>query len=274
MFDFIADISRYTFLSNALWAALLSSVACGLIGTYVVTRRLVFMSGGITHASFGGVGIAYYLGLNPVLGAFVFAIAAAFGIEWGNRRGGISEDTLTGALWALGMSIGILFVFLTPGYAPNLMGFLFGNLLLVSATDIGALVGLNALLLLFFGVGYRAILATAFDRDFAAAQGVPTVLINTVMLALLAAAIVLSITTMGIVLLLSLLTMPVVIARLFSQKFLGIAVIASISAFLAAFFGVYFSYRFNIPAGAISILGLTVCYLLIRLFLAVKSRIS
>ena len=121
MIEFIQEIFSYRFLGNAALAAVLSGIACGIVGTYIVSRRLVFLSGGITHASFGGIGIAYYLGASPLLGALIFAACSAAGIETFSRKGKISEDAATGVLWSLGMSVGIIFIFLTPGYAPNLM---------------------------------------------------------------------------------------------------------------------------------------------------------
>ena len=134
--DFIGEIFQYKFLTHAALACLLCGVACGMIGTYVVCRRLVFLSGGITHASFGGIGMAYYFGANPLLGALLFAVLSALGIETFTARKQIREDSAIGLLWSLGMAIGIIFIYLTPGYAPNLMSFLFGNILSVTGTDI------------------------------------------------------------------------------------------------------------------------------------------
>ncbi|MDE6500279.1 MAG: metal ABC transporter permease, partial [Rikenella sp.] len=164
MFDFIQEIFSYRFLGNAALAAVLAGIACGIVGSYIVARRLVFMSGGITHASFGGIGIAYYLGANPLIGALIFAIASAIGIKRLSRRGKISEDAATGVLWSFGMPVGIIFVFLTPGYAPNLMSFLFGHILLVDGANLLWLCVLDASLILLFGLCYRAIVYTAFDR--------------------------------------------------------------------------------------------------------------
>lgn len=125
MLHFFSDIFQYQFILNAFLAALLVSIAAGIVGSYIVARRLVFLSGGITHASFGGIGIAYYLGLNPILGAAIFAVITAFGIESLSSRYKVREDSAIGIMWSVGMAIGIFFVFLTPGYAPNLMSFSF-----------------------------------------------------------------------------------------------------------------------------------------------------
>ena len=130
------ELLAYDFFRNALLAALLAAISCGIIGTYIVSRRMVFISGGITHASFGGIGIGYYFGFNPILGAAGFAVLSALGIEYSSRRTEVREDSAIAILWALGMAIGIIFVFMTPGYAPNLMSYLFGNILTVSSIDI------------------------------------------------------------------------------------------------------------------------------------------
>jgi len=144
MLHFFSDIFQYQFILNAFLAALLVSIAAGIVGSYIVARRLVFLSGGITHASFGGIGIAYYLGLNPILGAAIFAVITAFGIESLSSRYKVREDSAIGIMWSVGMAIGIFFVFLTPGYAPNLMSFLFGSILTVTKQDVYLLHGSEA----------------------------------------------------------------------------------------------------------------------------------
>ena len=127
----ITELLQYKFIVNSLLAGILASISCGIIGTYIVTRRMVFLSGGITHASFGGIGIGYFFGFNPVISAAIFGILSALGIEYVSKRSNIREDSAIGILWSFGMAIGIMFVFLTPGYAPNLMSYLFGSILTV-----------------------------------------------------------------------------------------------------------------------------------------------
>ena len=150
MISIFKDIFEYQFLKNAVLAAFLVSIAAGIIGTYITSRRLVFLSGGITHASFGGIGIAYYMGISPVIGAIVFSVLSAFGIEVLSHRKNIREDSAIGILWAFGMAVGIIFIFLTPGYAPNLMSFLFGSILTVTNSDLIYLIILNLVVILFF----------------------------------------------------------------------------------------------------------------------------
>ena len=225
--DFFSAIATYSFLRDALLAAILSGIACGIVGTYVVSRRMVFLSGGITHASFGGIGIAYHFGLNPIGGAMIFAILSALGIEWASAKGRIKEDSAIGIVWSVGMAVGLLFIFATPGYAPNLMSFLFGDILTVSHSNIIALAALVGVLVLIMALFSRPIIYSAFDRDYALSQGVRADLILTAMTVLTSISIVLSIRIVGIVLLISLLTIPPVIAGCFTKSYTKIATLSS-----------------------------------------------
>ncbi len=263
--DFIREIFQYQFLGHAALACLLTGLACGIIGTYVVCRRLVFLSGGITHASFGGIGMAYYFGINPLLGALVFAILASLGIETLSARRQIREDSAIGLLWSLGMAIGIVFIYLTPGYAPNLMSFLFGNILSVTPQDIVWMGITDVLILILFTLFYRPILYTAFDREYARSQQMPTRTISYLMSALTAVTIVITIRVVGIVLLISLLTIPAVIAGALTKRFDRMALYASVIAALCAFVGLYISYRSNIPSGASTIFVLTLTLIVVKL---------
>ena len=263
--DFIQEIIQYKFLTNAFVACLLSGIACGIIGTYVVCRRLVFLSGGITHSSFGGIGIAYYMGWNPILGATVFAVLSALGIEAASNRGRIREDSAIGIVWSVGMAVGIIFIYLTPGYAPNLMSFLFGNILTVTTGDIAALAALDAVILLLFTLAMRPVMYVAFDREFARSQGIPTRTVSYAMAVLVALTIVFSIRTVGIVLLISLLTIPPVIVNTLSKSYRTITWWAAAVATLGNLTGLYFSYKFNIPAGAATIFVLTLTLIVVKL---------
>ena len=146
--NIIHDILTYDFMQRAIIACILSGISCGIVGSYIVARRMVFLSGGITHASFGGLGLALYLGINPTLGALVFAALSSVGIEFASRRGGMREDSAIGIMWSLGMAIGALFMSLRPGYASDLTSYLFGNILLVDKSDIVMLVTLSAMITL------------------------------------------------------------------------------------------------------------------------------
>lgn len=274
--DFIGEIFQYKFLTHAALACLLCGVACGMIGTYVVCRRLVFLSGGITHASFGGIGMAYYFGANPLLGALLFAVLSALGIETFTARKQIREDSAIGLLWSLGMAIGIIFIYLTPGYAPNLMSFLFGNILSVTGTDIFWMGVVDLAILLIFRTMYHPILFVAFDREYARSQNFPTRTISYLMATLVAVTIVISIRVVGIVLLISLLTIPAVIGNLISKSFGRILLYGSVIAALSAFAGLYISYQTNIPSGASTIFVLTVTLIAVKTitFVRLKRRMK
>ena len=272
--NFIAEIFQYKFLAHAALACLLCGIACGIIGTYVVCRRLVFLSGGITHASFGGIGMAYYFGANPLLGALIFSILSAWGIETFTSRKQIREDSAIGLIWSLGMAIGIIFIYLTPGYAPNLMSFLFGNILSVTSTDIVWMAIVDAVILLIFTTMYRPILYVAFDREYARSQNFPTRIISYLMATLVAITIVISIRVVGIVLLISLLTVPAVIGNLISKSFSRILVYGSVIAALSAFAGLYISYKTNIPSGASTIFVLTLTLIAVKTTTFVRNKRS
>ncbi len=264
MVDFLREIFAYRFLGNAAMACLLAGVACGIVGTYIVCRRLVFLSGGITHASFGGIGIAWYLGLNPIAGAGVFAVLSALGLEAMSHRMKIREDSAVGILWSVGMAIGVLFIFLTPGYAPNLMTFLFGNLLTITRADLLVLAVTAAVLLLVFILFYRPILYTAFDREYARTQRTPVGLVSGGMMVLVALTIVLCIRLVGIVLLISLLTLPPTIAGCFTRSYRKMTVWSCAIATLGTFAGLFVSYRTDIPSGASTILVLAAALILVK----------
>lgn len=272
--NFIAEIFQYQFLAHAALACLLCGIACGIIGTYVVCRRLVFLSGGITHASFGGIGMAYYFGANPLLGALIFAILSAWGIETFTSRKQIREDSAIGLIWSLGMAIGIIFIYLTPGYAPNLMSFLFGNILSVTSTDIIWMAIVDAFILLIFATMYRPILYVAFDREYARSQNFPTRIVSYLMATLVAITIVISIRVVGIVLLISLLTIPAVIGNLISKSFNRILLYGSVIAALSAFAGLYISYKTNIPSGASTIFVLTLTLIAVKTTTFVRNKRS
>lgn len=256
--EFFSDIFQYGYLSNALWAALLSGVVCGLVGAYVVFRRMVFLAGGITHASFGGLGIAFYLGINPIFGALLFAVLSALGIEWASERGRIREDSAIGIIWSVGMAVGALFMSLRPGYTSgDLASYLFGSIITVTSGDVLALALLAALILGAALLWSRPVIFTAFDRDFARSQGVPTRLVSYLMAAVMAVAIVLSIRIMGIVLLLSLLTLPVVILNTLTKDYRRILSGAPIVAIAGNLSGLVLSYHYEVPPGAAIIFSFT-----------------
>lgn len=264
--EFFSDVFQYGYLSNALAACVLSGIACGVIGTYVVCRRMVFLAGGITHASFGGLGIAFWAGTNPIAGAMLFAVLSALGIEWAGSRGHIREDSAIGIIWSVGMAVGALFMSLRPGYTSgDLSAYLFGSIITVTDGDVAALALLTGVILVGTLLWLRPVMYVAFDRDFARSRNIPTRVISYVMSALVAVTIVLSIRIMGIVLLISLLTMPVVIADTLSGSYRSIVVAAPLIAVGANIAGLVASYHFEVPPGAAIIFTLTLALIIVKL---------
>lgn len=261
----LIHLLSYGFIQHAVLAALLMSVSCGIIGTYIVSRRMVFISGGITHTSFGGIGIGYYLGLPPLAGAAVFAVLAALTSENLTRRKVLRNDSIIAILWSLGMAVGIIFIYLTPGYAPNLMSYLFGSIIAVSTTDLWFMLALSVSVSAVFILLYRPILYVAFDEQFARTRGIPVMLINYLLIVLVALTIVLSIRTAGIILVLAVLTVPQNIANLFTKRFSHIMIWSIVLGFSASLLGLILSYYLEIPSGATIIFTLVVLYLVARL---------
>ena len=259
------NLLSYSFIQHAILAALFMSVACGITGTYIVARRMVFISGGITHASFGGVGIGFFFGFSPLAGAALFAVLAALTTENLTRRKILRNDSIIAILWSLGMALGIIFIYLTPGYAPNLMSFLFGSIITVTQTDLWLMFGLAVVVSLVFIFLYKPILYVAFDEQFARIRGIPVMLLNYLIIVLVALTIVLSIRTAGIILVLSVLTIPQNIINLFTNRFDKIMIGSIILGFFASLLGLFISYFLDIPSGATIIFTLVVMYLAARL---------
>lgn len=257
------EILQYTFFQNALLGTLLASIACGIVGTYIVTRRLVFISGGITHASFGGVGLGLYLGVNPLLSAALFAVLSAFGVEWLGKRHDMREDSAIAVFWTLGMALGIIFSFMSPGFMPDLSAYLFGNVLTITQADLILLAVVALALSLFFLWMVNPIISVAFDREFALSQRLPVVFIEYTLMFFIALTIVACLRMVGIVLVISLLTLPQMTANLFTHNFKRIIGLSILIGYLACLGGLAFSFRFNVPSGAsiifVSILIYVVC---------------
>lgn len=264
--DFFYDIMRYGYLANALLAALFAGITCGIVGTYVVSRRMVFLCGGVTHASFGGLGIAFYLGANPIGGAMVFAVLSALGIEWASDRGRIREDSAIGIIWSVGMAVGALFMSLTPGYTSgDLSSYMFGSIVTVTTRDVATLGILTLLCMTGAALWWRPVMYLAFDRDFAASQGIATRTVSYILTVVVAVTIVLSIRIMGIVLLLSLFTIPAVTANAVTKSYAAITLCSAAIATAGAVAGLVISYNWEVPPGASIIFTLTITLVAVKL---------
>ena len=253
----IHDILTYGFLRNALIACILSGITCGIVGSYIVARRMVFLCGGITHASFGGLGMALYMGVNPVLGALSFAALSAVGIELAARRGRMREDSATGIIWSIGMALGAFFLSLRPGYSTDLTSYLFGNILLVDTADILYLSWLTLFIVLGAVLWLRKLIYVTFDEAYARSQGVWAVGVAYIMAVIIAITIVLSIKVMGIILLLSLLTMPTVISNSLTKDYRYIALWSAVIGVMSTIAGFILSYIYDLPTGSCIIFILT-----------------
>ena len=248
------SVLQYPFMQHALAAGVLVSIACGVVGTYVVVRRMVFISGGVSHATFGGIGLAYYAGFNPIAGALGFAVFAAMAMGILSRRMHLSEDTGIGVLWATGMALGVVFVGLSDGYAPDLFSYLFGNILTVRSSELVLMLLLDAVIVVTAIVFYKEFLAISFDEEFSRAEGVPTNALNMVLLGLIALTIVMVIRVVGIVLVIALLSIPPAIARQYTHRLSTMMWLAVAVSALLATGGIALSYLMDLGSGATIIL--------------------
>ncbi len=261
------ELLSYEFFRNAVLGSLLASILCAMVGTYVVTRRTVIAGGGVAHASLGGVGMGAFFGFSPLLGAAAFALFTGFGIEALSRRQ-VREDAAIAMLWTFGMSTGILFAFLTPGFMTDLPAYLFGDILAISNADLLWLAVLTLSALLLFVFLQRPIVLVAYDRDFAVTQGLPVRFIELLLTALTALTIVGSLHVVGIVLIVALLSVPQLTAALFVRTFRGMIFLSAAISCASCVGGLALSYLLNVPSGAAIILTAISIYFLLR---AIKS---
>lgn len=258
------ELLEYSFFRNALIGVVLISICSAMIGTYIMSRRMVFLTGGITHACFGGLGLGYWLGFNPIACAAGFAVAGALGVDWLHRRN-VRNDSAIAVVWAVGMALGTLFVFLTQGYVPELNAFLFGNVLTITPTDLYIFAGYTLLLLIFYCCMYRYIVAVSFDESFAMTRRLPAKFINISMIIFTSLAIVLTIKLIGIMLLMSLMTLPQITVELFSSRYKHLVYLSGVLSLIACVSGLVISYYISVPASASIVLVQIAFYIIGRL---------
>lgn len=267
---------QYEFMRNALLAGLLAAVACGIVGVYVVVKKIVFISGGIAHASFGGIGLGYFLGINPIIGALFFALASGLAIGGVTRKTRLPEDTAIGILWAMGMALGVIFIALTPGYAPDLMSYLFGNILTVPFSDILLMLVLDVVIIGIVVALYKEYLILSFDEEYGTAIGMPVEKLYLLMLAMISLTVVVLIRVVGMILVIALLTFPAAMARQFTYNMKKMMLLSVLFGFLFTFAGLWLSYVLRLPSGAtIILLGgttLTMSFGVSRLLLRNRAR--
>jgi zinc transport system permease protein len=258
----MAELLSYGFMQNALIASLLVSLACGVIGTLVVLKRMVFISGGVAHTAYGGVGIAFYLGVNPMLGAIVFSLFASFLLGYIQRLTRQRQDTLIGVMWAIGMAIGIIFADLTPGYKADLMSYLFGSILAVTQFDLWLMLGVNLLVITLVVLFYKELQAVAFDETFARVRNLPVDILYVILIAMIGLAVVMLMRVVGLIMIIALLTVPAAIGSLFLKNMKDIMFAAVGLSLLFTIGGLLLAYFLNLTTGATIILVAGIVYLI------------
>ena len=267
----IEAIMRYTFMQNALIAAVLASICGGIIGTIAIEKKLISMSGGIAHASFGGIGLGYLLGFEPIWGGLAFAIGSSALVAKLPKNARMNADTMTGILWSFGMALGILFISMRPGYMPDMTSYLFGDILAVSSGSLIYMGVFTAAVLLVFVMLYRYIVLYLFDEEYAVATGMRTGFLKWIVYIIIPVGIIVLLKIVGVILTIALMTIPVSIAKMFCSSF-GRVVTASVILSLAfCLIGLVASYYINIPSGVCIIVISTVIYLVL---LALRGALS
>ncbi len=266
----LAAALQYDFMQHALVASLLVAVMCAITGTFIVIKRLVFLSGGISHGAFAGMGGAYFLGINPLLGAMLVAILSAAAITRVILKQNQPADATIGIFWATGMAAGVLFVSITPGYAPDLMPYLFGDILTISREQLYWMTGLSMINLLLTIIMFRQLVAVCFDDEFARLRGLPVGTVMLVLMVMNSVAIVMMIQAVGIILVMALLTIPPLIGLALAANIRVVMFYAFVSAVLITVGGLFLSFYLDLPSGpAIVLLG--VVFLMVIKFAKVQS---
>jgi zinc transport system permease protein len=250
----VVEILQYEFMQNALMAGLLAAIACGIVGTYVVVKRIIFISGGIAHASFGGIGLGYFIGISPVIGALFFSLASALGIGYITRRTRLPEDTAIGVLWAVGMALGIVFIGLAPGYAPDLFSYLFGNILTVPDSGLLLMLILDVVIIGIVVAFYKEFLALTFDEEYSTVLGIPVEALYLLLLCMIALTVVILLRIVGMILIIALLTIPATLARQFTYDLRKMMLLAIAFGVLLTFGGLWLSYILDLASGATIVL--------------------
>lgn len=269
--DFFEALTHYGFLQRAVAAGLLAAVGCGLIGTWVVVRRISFVAGGIAHAVLGGMGAALFFGFSTTAGALAAAVLSALLIGLISLRWKEREDTLISAVWAIGMAVGILFIAATPGYQVDLVSYLFGNILMVSGTHLWTMLALDLFLLVMLLLFHRQFEAVVFDEEFALLRGVPVTLFYLLLLCMIAVTVVLLMQVVGLILVIALLTLPAAIAGQFTYTLSRMMIVATLVGAFVSTTGLALSYETDLPSGAIITLIAALLYLLALFIISYRS---
>ncbi|MGI0483243.1 metal ABC transporter permease [Geminocystis sp. CENA526] len=253
------DLLNFEFMQNAIMAGVLVSIACGVIGTFVVVNRIVFISGGIAHAAYGGIGLGYFFGFNPFIGAILFAVLSGLGMGIVEKKTKERSDTIIGTMWAIGMGIGIILIDLTQGYKANLMSYLFGSILAVPRQDLWIMLILDIIIVLMVCLLYKELLAISFDPIFATTRNIPVNTIYLLLIGSIALTIVMVMQVVGLIMVIALLTIPPAVANQFVGEIKQMMILSSILGIIFILIGLWLSYSFNLTSGAtiIVVSGLT-----------------
>ena len=265
---------QFDFMRNAIMAGLLGSVACGIVGVYVVVKKIVSMSGSIAHASFGGIGLGYLLNFSPVLGAMFFSLLSALTMGLVTRKTKLPEDTATGILWALGMALGVIFIGLSAGYAPDLMSYLFGNILTVPVGDLYLMAALDLIIVALAIAFYKEFLLLSFDEEFGTVVGMPVNGLYLLLLCMVALTVVVLIRVVGMILVIAMLTFPAAMARQFTHDIKRMMMLAVVFGMFFTFGGLWMSYVLNLASGATIILLSGLVLLLTYIVAGLRNRIK
>ncbi len=265
---------KYAFLQNAVLSALLASITCGIIGTIIMEKKLVMMSGGIAHTAFGGVGMGYFLNIEPMLGALFFSVSAAVGIAAIKRKTNTNADILIGLFWSVGMALGIFFIALTPGYPPDMSSYLFGNILTVTRMDLYIMLVLAVIVIILVMALFNLFKAYLFDEEFTFVLGINTVLLEYLLFVMIALTIVVLIRVVGIILVIALFTSPPALVKKFTHDLKKLMIGSIFVGLFFCFTGLWISYELNIASGASIIILAGFSYIAVSVILAkrVKSR--
>jgi len=272
MAQFFDAVLNFSFMQNALLVGILASIACGVIGTYVVARRITYIAGGISHSVLGGIGLAHYMivvykwqFLDPLYGAVAAALLSALIIGWVSLKAREREDTVIGAIWAIGMAVGIVLIAKTPGYNQDLMSYLFGNILMVSTADLWLVAGLDLVVITTGIVFYSRFQAVCFDEEFARVRGINVEFYYLLLLCITALTVVVLVTVVGIVMVIALITLPVAIAGYFTRSLWQSMIVATLLSMVLTTSGLAISYGPDLPSGATVILLAGAVYLIVSL---------
>ncbi len=268
----MVEALQFEFMRNALLAGLLASVVCGVIGTLVVVNRIVFITGGIAHAAYGGIGLAFFFGFPYLLGILGFSIVTALIMAMVSLKSKQRADTVIGVLWAVGMALGVILLDLAPGYSVNLMSYLFGSILTVPASDLWFMLVLDAIVVLMVGYYYHDFVSLSYDEEFAQVRGVSVTFLYFSLIAMIALSVVMVIQVVGLILIIALLTIPPYIAEKYVGSLWKMMLCSSLLNIFFTTTGLLVSYYFNLTSGASIIMVAALFFFISLLFDRVKPK--